>query len=72
MKYVQKMKDTWFKVSIDCIRFYEEFFSTPWPFDKLDQLFVPDYNMGAMENVGCVIYTEGYIERDEVFTKDRK
>jgi len=35
-------------------------------------VFVADYNMGAMENVGCVIYTENYIERDEVFTKDKK
>jgi aminopeptidase N len=27
--------------------------------------------MGAMENVGMVVYTENYIERDEVFTKDK-
>lgn len=27
--------------------------------------------MGAMENVGCVIYTESYIEREEKFTENR-
>lgn len=71
IEHVLKLKDKWFDTSIKCIRFYENFFSTPWPFDKLDQLFVPDYNMGAMENVGMVIYTENYIERDEVFTRDK-
>ncbi|CDW86678.1 aminopeptidase n [Stylonychia lemnae] len=71
-EYVKKIAQTWFKVSIKCIKFYEKFFSTPWPFDKFDHLFVPDYNMGAMENVGMVIYTESYIQRDEVFTRDKQ
>ena len=30
-------------------------------FDKVDNVFVPDYNMGAMENVGCVIYRDDYV-----------
>lgn len=72
-KYAEKLKDNWFDVSIKGIRFYEEFFSTPWPFPgKLDHVFVADYNMGAMENVGCIIYTENYIERQELFTEKRK
>ena len=71
-KHVEKLAQQWFEVSIKCIRFYEEFFSTKWPFGKLDHIFVADYNMGAMENVGCVIYTESYIQRDEVFTNDKK
>jgi aminopeptidase N len=44
-----------------CIRYYEEIFGTAWPFGKLDHIFAADYNMGAMENVGCVLYTENYI-----------
>ena len=57
--------DLWFDSANKCIDFYEDFFSTPFPFNKLDHVFVADYNMGAMENVGCVLYTDTYIERDE-------
>ncbi|HTW21902.1 MAG TPA: aminopeptidase N [Mycobacteriales bacterium] len=33
----------------------------PWP--KYDQIFVPEFNMGAMENAGCVTLTEDYVFR---------
>jgi aminopeptidase N len=33
----------------------------PWP--KYDQVFVPEFNMGAMENAGCVTITEDYVFR---------
>ena len=54
------------------IEYYETLFSTPYPFDKLDQAFVPDYSNGAMENVGCVIYRDEYVQRDELFSDARK
>ncbi len=44
-------------------------FSCPYPFDKFDQVFCPDYEMGAMENVGCVTYRDEYVPRDEVYTR---
>src|SRR5690606_41674498 len=34
--------------------FYDEHFDYPYPFGKYDQVFVPEYNLGAMENPGCV------------------
>jgi aminopeptidase N len=46
--------------------FYEREFGVPYPFDKYDQLFVPEYNMGAMENAGCVTFTETYVFRSKV------
>ncbi|MDR2723358.1 MAG: aminopeptidase N, partial [Cellulomonadaceae bacterium] len=46
--------------------YYENLFDVPYPFDKYDQLFVPEYNMGAMENPGCVTFTEAYIFRGVV------
>ncbi|GAA1726331.1 aminopeptidase N [Isoptericola hypogeus] len=46
--------------------FYEKTFDVPYPFDKYDQLFVPEYNMGAMENPGCVTFTESYVFRSQV------
>ena len=41
--------------------FYEEAFDRPYPFTKYDQLFVPEYNAGAMENAGCVTYRDQYV-----------
>ena len=35
----------------------------PYPFGKYDQLFVPEYNMGAMENAGCVTFRDEYVFR---------
>lgn len=46
--------------------FYEKHFQYPYPFTKYDQLFVPEYNMGAMENAGCVTFTETYVFRSKV------
>ena len=46
--------------------FFEEQFDYPYPFDKYDQLFVPEYNMGAMENIGAVTFTEAYVFRSQV------
>ncbi|MGB3039089.1 MAG: aminopeptidase N [Candidatus Nanopelagicales bacterium] len=46
--------------------FYEDAFATPYPFAKYDQLFVPEFNAGAMENAGCVTFLEDYIFRSRV------
>lgn len=46
--------------------FYEEKFDYPYPFDKYDQLFVPEFNAGAMENAGAVTFTETYVFRAKV------
>ncbi|WP_104118575.1 aminopeptidase N [Arthrobacter sp. B1805] len=46
--------------------FYEEQFGTPYPFAKYDQLFVPEFNAGAMENAGAVTFLETYVFRSRV------
>ncbi|QCX26907.1 aminopeptidase N [Nocardioides jishulii] len=43
--------------------FFEEKFDFPYPFGKYDQLYVPEYNMGAMENAGCVTIRDEYLPR---------
>jgi aminopeptidase N len=68
-EHVEKMKDDWFRITIRAIRFYEIMFNTPYPFDKLDQTFCPDYRMGAMENVGNITYNDEYVPRNENFTR---
>ena len=37
---------------------YERVFDNEYPYEKYDQVFVPEYNLGAMENVGCVTFSE--------------
>ncbi|NHC12730.1 aminopeptidase N [Motilibacter deserti] len=46
--------------------FFEELFDREYPFDKYDQLFVPEFNAGAMENAGCVTILEDYVFRSRV------
>ena len=46
--------------------YYEEKFGYPYPFAKYDQLFVPEFNAGAMENAGAVTFTETYVFRSKV------
>jgi aminopeptidase N len=46
--------------------FFEEEFDSAYPFEKYDQLFTPEYNMGAMENAGCVTIHEKYVFRSKV------
>ncbi|MDO5662245.1 MAG: aminopeptidase N, partial [Brachybacterium sp.] len=48
------------------IAFYEQAFDCDFPFRKYDQVFVPEYNMGAMENPGAVTYVEAYVFRSDV------
>jgi aminopeptidase N len=47
-------------------RFYEELFATPYPFATYDQIFVPEFNAGAMENAGAVTFVESYVFRSKV------
>ena len=46
--------------------FFEREFDYPYPFDKYDQIFAPEYNMGAMENIGAITFTEAYVFRSQV------
>ncbi|MGA4955177.1 aminopeptidase N [Streptomyces lavendulocolor] len=46
--------------------FFHDNFDFPYPFGKYDQAFVPEYNLGAMENPGMVTYREEYIYRGKV------
>ncbi|MDN4472974.1 aminopeptidase N [Demequina zhanjiangensis] len=45
--------------------FYEEKFQMDYPFEKYDQIFVPEFNAGAMENAGCVTFLEDYVFRSK-------
>lgn len=46
--------------------FYHGNFGVPYAFGKYDQLFVPEFNAGAMENAGAVTFLEDYVFRSKV------
>ena len=46
--------------------FYHRNFGIRYPFGKYDQLFVPEFNAGAMENAGAVTFLEDYVFRTRV------
>ncbi|MGK2882265.1 MAG: aminopeptidase N [Mycobacterium sp.] len=46
--------------------FYHQNFGVPYAFGKYDQLFVPEFNAGAMENAGAVTFLEDYVFRSKV------
>ncbi|MFY9586923.1 MAG: aminopeptidase N [Actinomycetota bacterium] len=58
--------DEIFEVTKQGFDFYAKAFDYPYPFDKYDQLFVPEFNSGAMENWGCVTFNEEYLFRSKV------
>ena len=52
--------------------FFESQFGVAYPFEKYDQLFVPEFNAGAMENAGAVTFTESYVFRSKVTEATRE
>lgn len=50
-----------FDVAKAGLAYFNTLFDYPYPFGKYDQAFVPEYNLGAMENPGLVTFTESYI-----------
>ncbi|MFF8590559.1 aminopeptidase N [Streptomyces sp. NPDC015220] len=58
--------DDVFLVTKQGLDFFHDHFDYPYPFGKYDQAFVPEYNLGAMENPGLVTLREEYIYRGKV------
>ena len=54
-----------FEMTKESFQFLENYFDIPYPYKKYDQIFVPEFNFGAMENVACVTFTEHYIFRSK-------
>ena len=57
--------DAIFDVTRRGLDFFHDLFDYPYPFGKYDQAFVPEYNLGAMENPGLVTFTEAYVFRSQ-------
>jgi aminopeptidase N len=50
-----------FRLTKSGLDFFNSLFDFPYPWGKYDQAFVPEYNLGAMENPGLVTFTESYV-----------
>ncbi|YAL82822.1 aminopeptidase N [Dermacoccaceae bacterium W4C1] len=64
--------DDIFAVTKAGLSFYDEKFRFPYPWGKYDQIFVPEYNLGAMENPGLVTFTEEYLPRGRATEQRRE
>ena len=49
---------------------FESTFGVPYAFDSYDQIFVPEFNFGAMENAGCVTFRDQYLFRSRVTARE--
>jgi aminopeptidase N len=45
--------------------FFEDAFGYPYPFHKYDQVYVPEFNNGAMENAACITLRDEYLPRGQ-------
>ncbi len=58
--------DELFEITKQGFDWYHANFGVRYAFGKYDQLFVPEFNAGAMENAGCVTFHEDYLFRSKV------
>ncbi|MFJ6740873.1 aminopeptidase N [Streptomyces sp. NPDC091279] len=58
--------DAVFEVTRQGFEWFQEKFDYAYPFKKYDQLFVPEFNAGAMENAGAVTIRDQYVFRSKV------
>ncbi|MEC3894006.1 aminopeptidase N [Nocardiopsis alba] len=58
--------DALFEVTKQGFDFFHDLFDVRYAFGKYDQLFVPEFNAGAMENAGAVTFLEDYVFRSRV------
>ena len=55
-----------FEVTRQGLEFFHSSFDYAYPWGKYDQIFVPEYNLGAMENPGLVTFTDAMLHRGAV------
>jgi aminopeptidase N len=61
---LEREADELFQITREGFDLYRVLFGQPYPFGKYDQLFVPEFNAGAMENVAAVTFHDSFLFRD--------
>jgi aminopeptidase N len=62
----------WFKYTRQGLGFFDQYFGIPYQFEKYDQLLVPDFLYGAMENAAAITFAEGRFLHQEEMTAAQK
>lgn len=62
----------WFKYTAQGLAWFDDYFGVPYQYGKYDQLLVPDFLYGAMENAGAVTFAEHAFLHKEKMTGDEK
>jgi aminopeptidase N len=63
----------WFKYTRQGLTFFDQYFGIPYQFEKYDQLLVPDFLYGAMENAAAITFGEGsFLHKDEMTTAQKQ
>ena len=57
-----------FRVTLIGMEYYEKFFGVEFPFSKYDQIFVPQFRIAGMENVGAVSFNDNFLKPGEEMT----
>lgn len=60
------------EVAAKALEFYDDNFGVPYPLEKCDQVALPDFEAGAMENWGLVTYRESMLLCGETATMETK
>jgi len=70
--YLDADVDELFEITRACLDEYHRMFQIRYPFGKYDQVFVPEFNAGAMENPGCVTIRDEYVFQSAVTNTQRQ
>jgi len=68
----QVTPEDWFTYTQQGLTFFDDYFGIPYPFNKYDQLLVPDFLYGAMENSAAVTFSETYFLHKNKMTLAQK
>ncbi len=74
-EHLREQADQMLDVTRACLDHYHRLFGIRYPFGDYHQVFVPEFNAGAMENPGCVTFRDTYVFRgaatpDQILTRD--
>ncbi|MGZ9897346.1 aminopeptidase N [Shewanella gaetbuli] len=68
----QVTPEDWFTYTKQGLVFFERYFGVPYPFAKYDQVLVPDFLYGAMENAAAITFSEDRFLFDAAMTASQK
>jgi len=70
LQYLKDQAEEIFEITRETLKFYESYFDYPYPFEKYDSVWCPEYKFGAMENPGAVTFNDDYVWREPVTADD--